>query len=348
MFNYKMSVKTINKISYIFAIISILLIVLGCIAPIIFTQCKSIVDFTQTGQIGDTIGGTMGPIVAIAGVFMTFIAFLMQVNANKIQSSQLKKALSLKLLEEKIESRNALQLMCVDINVMINSIDKTCLEIDDFCSKTENLPTGEVPFHFVPFQSCRRYNSIDRNHVYNAFASFMEPSGHIDDFSAIYSLLDFYSEGMESIYSVIYKPYTDEIMACKNEIPRAFEELHHALNDNISNKSQSVLVQQFNYQVTNRLINNGILNIMELHKTLDDIKYNSLFEVNFNAYQKTLALTNSLITKNNMLVKAMRDAKVKLLDQEVYNRLIELRDKIDNVLIIHTIETIQKDFENQV
>ena len=49
-----------------------------------------------------------------------------------------------------------------------------------------------------------------------------------------------------------------------------------------------------------------------------------------------------------MLVKAMRDAKIKLLDQEVYNRLIELRDKIDNVLIKHTIETIQKDFENQV
>lgn len=59
-------------------------------------------------------------------------------------------------------------------------------------------------------------------------------------------------------------------------------------------------------------------------------------------------MTNSLITKNKMLVKAMRDAKVKLLDQEVYNRLIELRDKIDNVLIKHTIETIQKDFENQV
>ena len=59
-------------------------------------------------------------------------------------------------------------------------------------------------------------------------------------------------------------------------------------------------------------------------------------------------MTNSLITKNKMLVKAMRDAKVKLLDQEVHNRLIELRDKIDNVLIKHTIETIQKDFENQV
>lgn len=87
---------------------------------------------------------------------------------------------------------------------------------------------------------------------------------------------------------------------------------------------------------------------MELHKTLVDIRYNSLFKVNFNVYQKTFALTNSLITKNKMLVKAMRDAKVKLLDQEVYNRLIELRDKIDNVLIKHTIETIQKDFENQV
>lgn len=49
------------------------------------------VCFAETGQIVDTIGGMMSPIVEIAGVFMTFIAFLMQVNANRIQSEQLKR-----------------------------------------------------------------------------------------------------------------------------------------------------------------------------------------------------------------------------------------------------------------
>lgn len=42
-------------------------------------------DFTNTGEIGDTIGGTMSPFVGIAGVIMTFVAFMMQVRANEIQ-----------------------------------------------------------------------------------------------------------------------------------------------------------------------------------------------------------------------------------------------------------------------
>ena len=170
-----MSIKTTNVISYFFAGVSIFLIIIGCFAPLVFTQCRSLVDFTETGQIGDTIGGTMSPFVTIAGVFMTFIAFLMQVNANKIQSDQLRKSLSLKILENKIDSRNALELMSVDINVMIKNIDIICQEIEVFCKATEETPTGEVPFHFTPKQSQGRYVSINRNLVYNAFASFMIP-----------------------------------------------------------------------------------------------------------------------------------------------------------------------------
>ena len=114
-----MSVKSLNLLSYILAGFSILLIILGCFAPYVFTQCGSLMDFTGTGQIGDTIGGTMSPIVAIAGVFTTFIAFLMQINANRIQSDQLRKSFNLRQLENRIESRTALQLMSIDINDMI-------------------------------------------------------------------------------------------------------------------------------------------------------------------------------------------------------------------------------------
>ena len=59
--------------------ILLIAIVLVCMLPLLLTQF-SIVDFTDTGEIGDTIGGIMGPFVAIIASFLTFLAFLMQWN----------------------------------------------------------------------------------------------------------------------------------------------------------------------------------------------------------------------------------------------------------------------------
>lgn len=335
------------KVSIILTIISLLLIIFACLAPLIFTQCNSLVDFTNTGQIGDTIGGTMGPIVALAGVFMTFIAFLMQVDANKIQSCQLRKSFNLGRLENKIESRNALQLMSVDINVMIKDVDAVCERIDKFYIAIKEKPTGDIPFFFTPKQSRLRYTSINRNLVYNAFATFMEAEESLDDFRRIYTLMDFYSEGLDILYSNIYKPYTDDIMEIKKKIPDAFEDFSNALYDNTSSILPSLL-SQFKRNIQIRLINNGILNVFELHKILIDKKYVSIYDINNKQYQKLLALTNSLITQNKMMINAMRDAKDNLQNQYTYEALKELRDKIDNALSRYTLESIQKEFDNQV
>lgn len=70
--------------------ILLIAIVLICILPLLLTQF-SIVDFTDTGEIGDTIGGIMGPFVAIIASFLTFLAFLMQYQANEVQKSELKR-----------------------------------------------------------------------------------------------------------------------------------------------------------------------------------------------------------------------------------------------------------------
>ncbi len=237
-----MSIKAINVISYIFAIFSILLVIFGCFAPLLFTQSNGLVDFSETGQIGDTIGGTMSPIVAIAGVFMTFIAFLMQVNANRIQSDQIRKSLSLKLLENRIDSRNALQLMSVDITIMIKNIKAICEEIEHFCKLTEENPTGEIPFHFTPKMSNSRYTSINRNLVHSAFASFMDPKEYLEDFRATYTLMDFYSEGLDILYSNIYRPYIEDIMTYKKLIPNAFENFCNDLKDYASNGGNIKLI----------------------------------------------------------------------------------------------------------
>lgn len=55
--------------------------ILICCLPWLFTRGIGF-DFTQTGQIGDTIGGIMGPFVAIAAAGLTFIAFWVQYKAN--------------------------------------------------------------------------------------------------------------------------------------------------------------------------------------------------------------------------------------------------------------------------
>jgi len=64
-------------------ILSALLVFFSLYAPSYFTvNYKS---SASEGQLGDKIGGLMSPFVALAGVFITFLAFYMQYKANNIQ-----------------------------------------------------------------------------------------------------------------------------------------------------------------------------------------------------------------------------------------------------------------------
>ncbi|MFN3444415.1 MAG: putative phage abortive infection protein [Bacteroidia bacterium] len=67
----------------ILLIISFTLIGFAIYAPNYFVNYYS--KFNTFGQIGDTIGGLMNPFIALAGVFITFLAFYMQFQANNIQ-----------------------------------------------------------------------------------------------------------------------------------------------------------------------------------------------------------------------------------------------------------------------
>lgn len=83
-----------------------------CFFPFLFTQF-SVIDFTETGQIGDTIGGIIGPFIAIAAAILTFLAFWVQFVANE----QLRKDIKLdhfenrfyKMLDIHVQNVNNLQ-----------------------------------------------------------------------------------------------------------------------------------------------------------------------------------------------------------------------------------------------
>lgn len=71
-------------------------VVVICFFPMLFVK-PGVLDFTETGQIGDTIGGIMGPFIAIAAAGLTFLAFWVQYRANE----QLREDITVERFESK-------------------------------------------------------------------------------------------------------------------------------------------------------------------------------------------------------------------------------------------------------
>ena len=73
--------KTFDKFFWL-SFIAFVLVAAGiCCLPAILTGAGG-PDFSEKGQIGDTIGGIMGPFVAMVAAWLTFIAFWVQFKAN--------------------------------------------------------------------------------------------------------------------------------------------------------------------------------------------------------------------------------------------------------------------------
>lgn len=79
-----------NKGYYKFYIIGFVLFLILIFLPFLLTR-PGLIDFSSTGQIGDTIGGIISPFVAIIAAVLTFIAFYVQYQANKDQRRDIAK-----------------------------------------------------------------------------------------------------------------------------------------------------------------------------------------------------------------------------------------------------------------
>jgi len=83
-------IKFFDKTFAVIVIVFVVLITVICFFPYWFTryQVDDVVDFRNTGQIGDTIGGLMSPFIAIVASILTFLAFWAQIKANREQVRQ--------------------------------------------------------------------------------------------------------------------------------------------------------------------------------------------------------------------------------------------------------------------
>lgn len=79
--------KNWDRITIGLLIVSGLFLLFSFLAPLLLTQTALFKswNFSETGQIGDTFGGIANPFIALVGILLTFLAFYMQIKANKIQ-----------------------------------------------------------------------------------------------------------------------------------------------------------------------------------------------------------------------------------------------------------------------
>ena len=72
------------RFAVLVGVITLFLLIPVLFFPYLFTtKCFMEIDFKNSGQIGDTVGGIMGPFIAIIVAFLTFMAFWVQYKANE-------------------------------------------------------------------------------------------------------------------------------------------------------------------------------------------------------------------------------------------------------------------------
>jgi hypothetical protein len=83
--------ETFDKLSKYLIVIAFIILLFSFFTPYLFTR-NGFIDFSKTGNIGDTIGGIMNPFIGIVSIIVMFLAFYMQFNANRIVQTQFERS----------------------------------------------------------------------------------------------------------------------------------------------------------------------------------------------------------------------------------------------------------------
>ncbi len=146
-------IKTFDKWFWICSIVFVLLMGIICFFPYWLTGNGSErLNFRETGPIGDTIGGIMGPFIAMIASWLTFIAFWVQFKANQMQRADI----AIERFEQRLfEMLNLLQ-------ITVNGT-RAIHANNEFYLKNKNEYVGREVFQYI-------YNErpyvIDWSHSY--------------------------------------------------------------------------------------------------------------------------------------------------------------------------------------
>ncbi|MDP1817558.1 MAG: hypothetical protein Q8K92_24070 [Leadbetterella sp.] len=132
-------------------------------------------NFSETGQIGDTIGGITAPFLNLIGAFLIFYALKAQVTANELVQRQIDKENDNKECETEAKNLNQLYSYLLD---SINSFKFTTLPLEDL-RNTENIDTeveysgGDAFYHLFSQIRCHYHGTPEELHKTQSVSELM-------------------------------------------------------------------------------------------------------------------------------------------------------------------------------
>lgn len=121
-------------------------------------------NFSETGQIGDTIGGITAPFLNLVGAFLVFYALKAQVKANELVQRQIDKENEVKECETEAQNLNQLYSYLLE---SVNSFKFTTLPIEDL-RNTDSVDTeieyegGDAFYHLLSQIRCHYHGTPEK------------------------------------------------------------------------------------------------------------------------------------------------------------------------------------------
>lgn len=360
--------KNWTRLTVFVSIIACVLLVFSFVAPIIFTSFSSKWDFTETGQIGDTLGGIMNPFIAIVGVMMTFLAFYMQVKANKIQRDQFLTSLEKNKIEEKIDCYYKLQLINTDISTIVKDINQRMENIQVFVNHQKENPFKFSKVNRATLKHYDRVASLDRLSLYKGFKIFLSSNNDwIKQFNNLYSIIDHIPESFKEAYSIIdyhNKDISEDKMNIRNQLIKLEGYCVKMFNSNVKHKINHELniilkkfIDEYRNEIDKSTKNKTESDFPDLGKLLDSFVQNIkkyfdkvYYDEDVNEvveYASSILINiNYVIQKSNQLFPEFEDFEKRMNKGEdsMIQRLSDISKMLDDALRQTSVEQIRKEY----
>jgi hypothetical protein len=148
----------------IFLIAGILFVIFS---PFIFTRPFGVFNFTDTGTIGDTIGGITAPITSLLGSILVYFALKAQIDANKLIQDQIEGQKNEELIRKKNQYLSEqINIVRMDINEFTYTYKESSTSSDSNIKQKFNYSGSDAIYEFI--KSLPRYgNHDDTEHLKN-------------------------------------------------------------------------------------------------------------------------------------------------------------------------------------
>lgn len=210
----------------------------------------------EPNEIGDSIGGTLNPIIAFTASILTFLAFYIQFKANKSQreifnlsiENEIEK-LNKDQLEKEAHKTESLETNLKIFKSLVISMlyyyETSGENISDFLQKENKKPLYVNSLIFITDSSNFYFNKLDFKDIYSSIVNYYNKNYKLhdweSDFVEVINLLDFYNKFLEELKSNFKVHSNKKYQNVTNVGQKLTELMGTVLNDEKLNKSESLI-----------------------------------------------------------------------------------------------------------